>query len=385
MAVTFVVVDLAVGALLIQDGMFRGRPLPPFGVETNPGQRVWLQGEQGANDSEPSWFDSELGWTLQPSSPGTDAANFINSRGARGTREYGAVAPKGVTRIASFGDSYTYGDEVPYGQDWASQLEGAGPALEVMNFGVPAYGTDQALLRFRRLAKSLDADVFVMGILVENIGRNVNRYRPLYYPRTTTPVAKPRFILEGGRLTLVGLPFAKRTELVRAVMDGSMLARVSEHEYWDDASRLGWFGRSSIARFGAAWLAYRRRQPAPLWRDTDGEPFRVSVALLDAFTSEALAAGASRAVVLVFPREKELDSLIDDRDRYWQPLLDELALRAIPHLDIAEALEGPFAMARQDPKSPPIYRGGHLSPEGNRIVAERVLEWLTDAPVSLGR
>lgn len=290
-----------------------------------------------------------------------------------------------MTRIACFGDSYTYGDEVPYGQDWASQLERTKARFEVMNFGVPAYGTDQALLRFRRLAKSLDADVFVMGILVENIGRNVNRYRPLYYPRTPTPVAKPRFILEGKRLKLVELPFASRTELVHAVMDGSMLARVNEHEYWDDASRLGWLGRSSLARFGSAWIAYRRRQPESLWRNTDGEPYRVSVALLDAFASEALAAGASRVVVLVFPREKELDTLISERDRYWQPLLAELQRQAIPYLDLAEVLEGPFARTQQDPNAPPIYRGGHFSPEGNRIVAARVLQWLTSAPESSGR
>jgi hypothetical protein len=385
MAVTFVLVDLVVGAWLIEDGMFRGRPLPPFGVETNPGQRAWLLAEQGGNDAGSNWFDAELGWTNQPSTPGTSPDGFINSIGARGTREYEAVAPVGVTRIACFGDSYTYGDEVPYGQDWASQLEGMDPALEVMNFGVPAYGTDQALLRFRRLAPSLDADVFVLGILVENIGRNVNRYRPLYYPRTMTQVPKPRFVLDGERLRLVELPFSKRTELVRAVTDGSILERVGEHEYWDDASRLGWLGHSSIARFGAAWFAYRRRQPESLWQDTDGEPFRVSIALLDAFAAEALEAGASRALVLVFPREKELDAMLKRDDKYWQPLLDELQRRAIPFIDLADALAGHHREARAKPDVAPIYRGGHFSPKGNRIVAGRVLEGLTSARPSSGQ
>ena len=384
MAVTLVLVDLVVGALLIEDGTFRGRPLPPFGIETNPAQRVWMQGEHGGSDAETSWFDPELGWTLRPSAPGTDPANFINSIGARGTREYDAAAPEGVTRIACFGDSYTYGHEVPYGQDWASQLEGMDTALEVMNFGVPSYGTDQALLRFRRLGRSLDADVMVLGILVENIGRNVNRYRPLYYPRTMTPVAKPRFVLEDGRLRLIELPFSKRSEFVSALSDGSMLELVSAHEHWDDTSRLGWLSHSSLARFGAAWFAYRRRQPDVLWRDTEGEPFRVSLALLDAFHSEAHDAGAARALVLVFPREKELDALVQRDDRYWQPLLDELERRAIPHLDLADALADQYARAEVDPEVASVYRGGHLSQAGNRIVAERLLEWLSPAAESPG-
>jgi len=385
MVVTLIAVDLVVGALLIHDGLFRGRPLPPFGVETNPSQREWLQAEEQYNDSGPNWFDAELGWTLMPSAPGTDPAHFINTIGARGTREYDAVAAEHVTRVACFGDSYTYSDEVPYGHDWASQLEQTDAALEVMNFGVPAYGTDQALLRFRRLAPSLDADVFVLGILVENIGRNVNRYRPLYYPRTSTPVAKPRFVLEDGRLRLVPPPYAERAELLRAVADGSVLQRLWEHEYWDDASHLGWLGRSSLARFGAAWFAYRRRQPELLWGDPNGEPFRVTVALLDTFNSEAPRIGAARALVLVFPRQKELDALVDDDDRYWQPLLDELERRAIPFIDLADALSGPYAAARVEAGAPPLYVGGHLSEEGNRIVAEQMLEWLRAVPGASGR
>jgi hypothetical protein len=247
-------------------------------------------------------------------------------------------------------------------------------ALEVLNFGVPAYGTDQALLRFRRLAPTLDADVFVLGILVENIGRNVNRYRPLYYPRTLTQVAKPRFVLEGERLRLVVSPFATRSQLVRSVVDGSVLEHLATHEYWDDASRMGWLRHSSLARFGAAWLAYRRRQPDLLWRDTAGEPFRVSVALLDAFVSEARSVGASRAVVLVFPREKELDSLVASDERYWRPLLDELERRALPYLDLSDELVAPFRAAREDPTAPQVYVGGHLSPAGNQLVAARLHE-----------
>ena len=93
-------------------------------------------------------------------------------------------------------DDYTY----------QAFLEAHEPRVEALNFGVPAYGTDQALLRLSREGLR-GARVAVLSLLLENIGRNVNRWRPLWTPRTLTPLAKPRFVLEGGALRLVPQPF----------------------------------------------------------------------------------------------------------------------------------------------------------------------------------
>lgn len=379
-ALTLAGADLAVSLFVLQDGLFRGRPLPPFGALPHPRQREWLDAHlellaAGELRQSPlGRFDRELGWTNEPSSRLGD--RHFNSLGARGRREYGARPEPGVTRLVCFGDSFTYGAEVPDGDDWCAQLEARGGRYEALNFGVGAYGTDQALLRFRRRGHDLGAHVVVIGFLVENAGRNVNRYRPLYYPRTRGPGVKPRFVLRGDELAVVGLPFDSLRELIASVEDDTILERVAEHEYWLDRPALGWARRSSLARLGAGWLAYTWRRPQYLLGRPGDEPFRVTLALLESFHAEALESGAQRAVVLIFPRRTELDALLSDNKRYWDLLTAALSERGIPHLDLSRALRDPYARSLQDPERPSLFQGAHLSREGNRIVAEELAAWL---------
>ena len=57
--------------------------------------------------------DSALGWVLR---------RGANSAGMRDDREYEKFPPRGIIRIAAFGDSFTYGSDVALGATWAKQL-----------------------------------------------------------------------------------------------------------------------------------------------------------------------------------------------------------------------------------------------------------------------
>ena len=143
--------------------------------------------------------------TLATTGPDDKAREAINSIGSRADREYAETPPAGVLRLACFGDSFTHGSEVSTEDTWAYQLEQRDSRLEVLNFGVGGYGTDQALLRFRH-AGLRGAQVALIGLMPENIGRNVNRYRPLWYPATQGCVAKPRFVMTDRGLESVPSP-----------------------------------------------------------------------------------------------------------------------------------------------------------------------------------
>jgi len=370
-----VLVDLALGAFLIRDGLFLGQPLPPFGALTHPRQRTWLERErreleEGLPPGGPGRFDAELGWTTRRSFRNATGTITSNSQGARGQREYARPRPSGVRRVATFGDSFTYGAEVLDDETWQASLERADPRLEVPNYGVGGYGTDQALLRFRRLRERLDADVVILGILLENIGRNVNRYRPLWYPKAGGAVAKPRFRLVGSSLELVSTPVASRAELVERVGDGSILERLAPHEHWLDRPDLGWLAHSSLARIAGALAADRLRSTERLWRDRDGEPLATTLAILSTFVAEARASGIEHAGILLFPRSTDLPE--PGEPRYWEDALAELGARGLDILDVAPAL----VEARASGPGEPLYRGGHLSPRGNAIVAREVRGWL---------
>jgi hypothetical protein len=283
------------------------------------------------------------------------------------------VPAPGAERVLCFGDSFTWCDVVNDTDAWPHRLELAHPGREVLNFGVSGYGTDQALLRYRRDGRGLGAHVVLLGILLDNAGRNVNRYRPLWYPASTACVAKPRFALEQDELVLVPQPYATSADLLDAVADGSVLARLAEHEHWR-GPRLGPLRFSTVARLAAAWSAYRARSVPRLWRDRDGEPYRVTLALAEACAREARADGAELYAVLVFPREADLAAVQSGGERFWQPFLDDLAVRGIAALDLSV----PLLELASGARASSLYVEGHLDPRGNRAVAEYVDAWLAE-------
>lgn len=351
----------------------RDRPRPPFGRlhETERAlleERIaWVEQRQ----IPPSFrtFDAELGWTNRQGTHGPDREHHLNSLGARGAREYAAAPPPGVLRLACFGESFVYGTEVQEDESWPAWIERLDAQVEAINLGVPAYGTDQALLRFRRQGRH-GAQVAVLGILLENIARNVNRYRPLYANDERLPCAKPRFVLEEGELVLVPLPFTDELELWQAALDGSILTRLAKHEYW--AEDRSFLPGSAFFDSLAARDADRRRIHKELWLARD-EAYEVTRALARQFDAEARAAGAERVVVLVFPSRNDLAYPLADGAPYWQPFLDELDASGVECMDAADVLRGPFE------RGEPVYAQHHLSVTGNRLVAEALLARLVDS------
>lgn len=368
---------------VLRDGEFLGRQLPPYGAITNARQLAWLDLKEREPEGADRYgrFDRELGWTNKRGMASSDGLYHFNALGARSLREYEPAPPEGVTRLLCFGDSFTFGEEVPDGDDYPALFEDTYPGYEALNFGVGGYGTDQALLRFRRLAPGLGGHVVCIGLLLENIGRNVNRYRPLWYPGTPANGVKPRFILGPAGLELVPLPFADGPELIAAVRDGSVLELLGEHEYWRGRPELPTGRWSGLGRLFAGYLAYSERQPRRLWLEPGGEPYRVSVALLERFHAEALELGAETAVVLLFPLRGDLEDYVASGERYWSGLCADLERLGIPYLDLVEPLAQRHREALADPRLGSVLYGGHLSGAGNAVVARELHRWISAAGV----
>lgn len=376
---SLVLADVLVSAFLIHDGVFLGQPLPPFEAITHPRQSAWLDGLGAEEESGIGTFDAELGWTWRPSSriEGEDGVFTINALGARGPREYEREPPAGVTRLLFFGDSFTFCDEMG---DWAAFqhiFEKQHPRFEAINFGVSGYGTDQAFLRYRALGRDLGADVVFIGILLENVGRNVNRYRPLWSTATGFCATKPRFVLGGAGLELLAQPYATRNELRDALLGADLFDDIGEHEYWLARPRVPTGRWSSLARIAGGFMATRERSPQRLWQEVDGEPFRVTLAILEAFHREALADGARLAPILIFPAREDIrDHAVPGRP-YWNDFLAELERRELPYLNLIPALLERYLEEETRPEDGTVFYKGHLSSVGNAVVAEELHEWLS--------
>ena len=350
-----------------------GGVVPPFGCDRSPAglakvrekiARLERQGEHLVRGR----FDARYGWTNVPGSyvVGDDELH-VNALGARGAREFGPTPPAGHARVLCLGDSFTYGTEVADGEDWPAVLDARTAGLEVINLGVGGWGLDQTYLRWQDVGADLAPDVVLFGFYLGSIGRNANRFRPYLYPADPNPLAKPRFRLVGEELELVPQPYATRAELLRALDAGTLEATLAEGDHWaGDAPFAGW---SHLSTLLASRRADRRRQLPTQYARTDEDPFRVTLALLDALAGEARAAGAEPLVLLFPPKDLWQYELGDDwADHvYWRTLRGALDERAVPYLD----LFGPL----RDGSAEEMFAEVHLSPAGNAVVAEAVGAW----------
>ena len=138
-------------------------------------------------------YDILLGWSPRP----LEEHRLRNTINQEYTISYDADGsridnlPTKEIRIASYGDSFTRGDEVENHQTWQYFLESR-IGFEVKNFGVGGYGTGQAVLRMERhFTQGKVSPITILGILEENINRTVNSFRPFYNFHTQV---KTRFL-----------------------------------------------------------------------------------------------------------------------------------------------------------------------------------------------
>lgn len=112
----------------------------------------------------------------------------INSWGMR-DKEYTAIKPQDTYRIVVLGDSLTYGTCLEYGERYTDILEDilndkSKKNVEVLNFGVPGYSTQQEIETYRTKAAKFDPDLVIVGYCLndefESSGE-INLFRA-YFP-----------------------------------------------------------------------------------------------------------------------------------------------------------------------------------------------------------
>lgn len=163
-------------------------------------------------------FDPTLGWSLRPGlywvkPPHTFMKHslYINELGLR-DRDISASHEKNIKRILILGDSFTYAGSIRKEKIFPSLLEkrfneASGSKYEVINCGVPGYGTAQELLLMQRLSDNdLTGDVYLLMIFLNDILDNLR----LGYDSLQETLVQPGFVLNiDSKLELKFLPQEK--------------------------------------------------------------------------------------------------------------------------------------------------------------------------------
>ena len=112
-------------------------------------------------------YDPLLGWSLRPGARGTHHhQDFavqveISSQGLR-DRVYPEARVPGMRRMLLLGDSFTFGFGVEGDEIWHERIEARRPDWEMINAGVPGYGTGQELLYYEEHGRQFRPDVVLL-------------------------------------------------------------------------------------------------------------------------------------------------------------------------------------------------------------------------------
>jgi len=152
-------------------------------------------------------FDPNLGWSLKPETAcrsvdyqlDLDYVIKINSLGMR-EREIARDKPRYKRRILMIGDSVTFGTGVDADWRFSNFMQRAlGEDIEVINAGVPGWGTDQEWIHYEMFAHVLEPDIVVLTFTMANDVVN-NGLDHLFLGSAP----KPRFTLDADSLYTTG-------------------------------------------------------------------------------------------------------------------------------------------------------------------------------------
>ncbi|AEF99607.1 hypothetical protein [Methylomonas methanica] len=344
-------------------------------------------------------FDPYLGWVRRPDSSGIENGKngpIIFRINAEGSRAVSFETAEPV--VAVFGDSYAFCRQVEDNETFEAQLsrlEGFG----VLNFGVGNYGIDQALLRYEHKDLPDTVKLVVMAFVPETICR-IQSYWKHYLEFGNTFAFKPRFIVDSeGQLTLLenlmqnAEDFATLHEKLPALReaDGFYEKKFRSHQFrfpyiaslmrhpLKQSMLIAAVGVRGLCR--ALGISSQQVENLPFTlimksnlRDAyrlyyDSESIRLLSAILLRFKEGALRRGHIPLVV-VMPQLLDL-KLNKNKVAPYQGFFSELA-QQLPVLDLT--------MKFMDSGFETLYindqYGGHLSADGNRLVAKEISNWL---------
>ena len=314
-----------------------------------------------------------LGWCSNPNY--RSAMYCTNSKALRGVREYTPVPSSGTLRVAAFGSSIVECSEVDDANAWPALIEAANPDIEVLNYGVGGYGTDQAYLRYLAEGSDFAPHVVLIGFTSDELGRTVNVYRRFISTVGQGPLFKPRYTLEAdGKLSLLETPLKSRSDYERVLNNPSAITDIGKRDYWYQPSvyENPLYDWSAAVRL-ASWMStqiYRRclaedRLVIGDEFNDSSAAFRIQMELFSEF-AEAVRASGALPIVVLLPEKESVQRGLAGGAKLYDPLLTPLQERGIDYLDAVDAFRDVDPAAVNSWYAP----GGHYSPAGNRIIAD---------------
>jgi hypothetical protein len=358
-AVGLYVASVAICLFVLEAGVRIWDGVPLFSTENFVGLQLDQLHKPGAGPGVD--YDPRLGWAQTPN---FSVEGFtIGDYGIR--MPSSQVVPLQQGAVLMVGDSFGVGSGVGDAESWPAQMETA-LGTQVINAGVGGYGFDQIVLRAEMLLPILKPRVLLVQSRLD-YGLSVNRMS------IAGGTPKPYFTLSSGELVLHNEPVPR-------------LASTSHELGWERSV----FGHSYLVQYIMTrlnvlqWWTFSRRIK---WELSENESVEVTCNLIQRLAQIRDRDGVRVILVLQY---SGLDAA--EQPLSWEPrrsrVLDCAGREGLEPVDTLDALRAVYRAGDlaayeqlwQMQDHGRVY--GHMSAEGNRLVAKLVLEHLATHAVS---
>lgn len=313
-------------------------------------------------------YDPDLGWVNLPNVNlphlyGPGLALRTNSQRLRADADYEIRIPADRVRIICSGDSFTLGYGVGNENTWCHWLTVLDPRLETLNMGQGGYGVGQAYLWYKRDGIVFEHDIHLFAFITADFNRMAcDRFEGY---------GKPRLRLGDGQIEVTNTPVPKPAYLLPRV--------IPNLKYLEDLALTRLLRQIRGGKDKVAAPKDKRLITKPGCEMSDAEAMGITAALF-ADLHRINRAKQSELVLVHLPTPFDHRTRVSDR---WRRVVRRQASRlGIHHYDLIEDLN-----ALDNGEAKAIF-SGHFSVEGNRFVAEQLLERLagtTSVPSILDR
>ncbi len=298
-------------------------------------------------------FDPDLGWDVHPVARHFD--------------------PEADYVAQSYGDSFTYGDEVEDPDTWQSRfgkLTGRG----IVNLGAHAYGLDQAVLKFEKYGGKYPGRVAILSLFNQEYRRALSYYAYYYFRRDHYRyIFKPVFIPGPEGYVLVKPP-CRDPECLMGVLrkiPPEIRNILSDHDYWyrDNQRRPARGFPHAIGFLRVFPLVLQEKLMTRGFYNyffVNDESITVAKYLIERFVNECRRLG-KRPLFFVIEQRRDL-LLLQKGKRYHQAMIDFLEERNLPYVDGGAYMVEHWKA--DDGFRALLADGGHFNGRGNQMLAD---------------
>ena len=316
-------------------------------------------------------YDPMLGWSLAINKD-NPPYYYSSPNGYRVTRkEFKNLPTIKEADFMTIGDSFTHGVAVHCEESWP-YIFGELKNKKVVNYGIPGFGIDQAILSY--MYSSVKADTIILGIIPGDFERATNIiYGGVHRGGNKS---KPMFIFkDDGTYEIKNQPCSVGINLWNEFKLGTDSDLLKIDRGYDDILFKSEFLDSFVTHRIYKMLKYRIKyiKPPIYLKNSPDDNYSYILKILKIFL-EKCKTNKNFPIILLLDNKNTFADRVNFAEP-WKNIINDLKEMGF---FVVEPLENIYSLYMEDPNSIINHDGIHYTPLANKMVAKHLLQTLNE-------